>query len=45
MLLPLIEGCEQGGWKVVIKFEGGGGIWEDLKLKWKTERIDEHVCS
>jgi len=37
MLLPLIEGCEQVGWRMVIKFEGGRGTERELIRKCKRE--------
>jgi len=36
MLLPLIEGCEQVGWRMVIKFEGDGGTGDEMSLEIKS---------
>ncbi len=41
MLLPLIEGCEQVGGRMVIKFEGGGGTGRGILRKCKRERFEE----
>ncbi len=42
MLLPLIEGCEQVGWRMVIKFEGGGRFEMNLSLKFKKNGIEDN---
>jgi hypothetical protein len=40
MLLPLIEGCEQVGWRMVIKFEGGGGTELFLSSDFEMREIE-----
>lgn len=40
MLLPLIEGCEQVGWRMVIKFEGGVGTGRVLRSNFQLGRFD-----
>jgi len=40
MLLPLIEGCEQVGWRMVIKFEGGGGTEHFLNSNFEMKDIE-----
>jgi len=39
MLLPLIEGCEQVGWRRVMKVEGGGGTGGEMSLEIKSTLI------
>ena len=41
MLLPLIEGCEQVGWRMVIKFGGGGGTGDEMNSNPNSERIEK----
>jgi len=40
MLLPLIEGCEQVGWRMVIKFEGDHPLEANSRSKRKTKQIE-----
>lgn len=40
MLLPLIEGCEQVGWRMVIKFEGGVGTGAGLSSNFEMKSIE-----
>jgi len=40
MLLPLIEGCEQVGWKGEIKFEGGRGTGDEMVLEIEFTRFE-----
>ncbi len=41
MLLPLIEGCEQVGWRMVIKFEGGWGTGDEMVSNPNSKRIEK----
>jgi len=36
----LIEGCEQVGWRMVIKFEGGGGTGLEMVLEIEFTRFE-----